>query len=328
MKGCKVCGMPHSSAAHQKALRSVGGYVGGDRSSPPPTSNPPRQDQTIRTKDGTVIYPVPQSIRNMPYQNAGFNDLFNRVGQLASYAGNTLPKEDYMYGPKGKGQYVLGAGEFLTEHDKVFINPQYEIEFLTRPSSMDTREYHMKRLAPVRAGLNRMAAANSRYFDKQFQVLQKPLTEKQFIKTENPDRTLQVNVRGYSDDWTLGYAGKRVPVRPRVYTANSPYVTDFNLNVHGRPEVAYYMENPKIAAYVAQHEFQHTLGHGHPNDIYGSKNTVMGYSGESFALGEKLGPADINYYKDLQKKLGIESSKSQKQNKTSRKPSGGRLPKR
>jgi len=324
--------MPHSSVAHQKALRSVGGYVGGvggvsptrRRGLPPDRLEDPQNNQTRIGGDGMAYYPEPQSLLTMPYQNAGYDDNYNVAGRRAS--------TENIAGWSGY------AKDFLLKHDTVYINPAYELDYLTQPSSMDTRERHMQRLAPVRAGLEQFAEANSAYFDKKFVVLKKPLGRRKLIAAKNPDRTLQLNInetrrRGIAGSYFRGWG----MTEPRYFTPNSPYLDSFTLNTTGQPGAMRYFQDPKYVANTAQHEFGHLLGLQHPpdDDIYTSYNTTMSYSSLTGELGARLGPSDINYYKNLQKKLGMAAPQNYRKmsfdlppRATTRKRSGGRLPKR
>jgi len=354
MKGCKVCGMPHSSAAHQRAIRSVGGYVGGQRdynagvggSKADRIGEPTNQtiflgrgaldDEKNVDADGFYhmgrypVYPEPQSIRGLPLQNAGFDDFYNTRGQAAAI--------------RNLGGIPEDTKKFLRDINTVYINPLYKRDLVESRLPADRLERKAKKYENLDKAVQRFAAANSKYFDKTFEVLPAPKVRRSNVfnnQVANPMKTLQLDIQGYHDPEgrTLG----SVPNRNMVYARKgdsywnilsrgysdyydkkvhmnrgadpdqpaSPYLHTINMNT-GREG-----QRVREQAFVLQHEFGHVLGRPHSDRFRDNDaNTVMSYDSYVRDFGEQLLPSDINLYRAAYKAI------ENKPKKAARKPFG------
>jgi hypothetical protein len=215
--GCKVCGMPHTTSAHQKILRTGGGYTGGSVSSvAPPNRVPDRveefqgRNQTrfvastylerqynpdgspVQSEDNTSVYktrfdrlepvyPEPQNVLNMPRQLAGYTDDFNTAGQPANL--------------EGVRQLAGGALErVMFDKDQLFVIPWYKKDFDNVGNDPDSSEYvsnyrgpksirQMENLKAVGAGVQQFADAAGKYYGKKVTVMKNPYDYKKVPKS-------------------------------------------------------------------------------------------------------------------------------------------------
>jgi len=347
MKGCKVCGMPHSSAAHQKVIRSVGGYVGGQRDydagvggSKADRINEPT-NQTIFLGRGALdneknrdaegyyhagrypVYPEPQSIRSLPPQLAGYTDEYNLRGQVAAL---TNVSED--------GGFTDNLEKFLSDVNTVYINPLYKTDLYQSRLPADRLERKAENLRSLDEGIEKFAAANSKYFDKQFVVLPKPKSEQSNVfndQVANPMKTLQLDIQGFYDPKRRALASVNMKgmvnarkgdtrydvarrgfsnyynqkvMRNRGVDADqpvAPYTQQINMNF-GNKYTQY--QTADDHAFVLQHEFGHNLGREHSTGYrYDDANTVMSYDSNARYYGAKLLPSDINLYRAAYKAI-------------------------
>jgi len=322
MKGCKVCGMPHSSAAHQKAIRSVGGYVGGVAGSTRGRGLPPDREEEIQGRNQTQlikhwnrddkfpIYPEPQSIRDMPAQIAGYHDDYNVQGQVASTENMRWYETDF-------------TDKFLNKTKTVYVNPRYKEEYDNVGNDPDSAEYvsnyrgpmpihRMEKLAHLGRGIKEFSSAIGKYFDKNVVLLPHPNA---FPKSVDPLNSTIVDVAGYSDEpptenaRTAGYVdmwgGYFKPevkkTGKETYKIVGPQRGVFNMNTN-LPDYVYrhYLDQ---GGTTALHEFGHVLSMGHPRGYQnqGARNSIMSYADTSRSHGVKYHPADINAFKEMYK---------------------------
>lgn len=310
MKGCKICGMPHSSAAHQRAIRSVGGYVGGVAGSSS-SRRVNASDQTQFDSSGNPTYPQPQSVRNMPAQLAGYDDDYNVRGQVASTENMYWWEKDF-------------TDKFLNKTKTVYVNPRYKEEYDNVGNDPDSAEYvsnykgpmpihRMRQLAHLGKGIKEFSSAIGKYFDKDVVLLPHPNA---FPKDVDPLNSTIIDVRGYSYEppvqglaRTAGYVslfggdfGRKVKKTGKeTYKIVGPQRGVFNMNTNLPPHVYEYY--PDQAGTTAMHEFGHVLGMQHPEGYKsgGAQNSIMSYAQTSRDHGVKFQPADINTLKEMYK---------------------------
>lgn len=294
---------------------SVGAFFGGDGGRAAPRTKSPAEpfdtpptNQTYWDSGGWPEYPAPQSIRGMPRQLAGYNDDYNRAGQIASTA-NMGGVSEWFGSP------------FLSDVKKVYINQQFA-EPASRigndPDSVKRRTnfkplpaYRVKELQDVGRGTARFSKALSKYFDKDVEILQVP--NQDISNAGNPLTTLQLNIRGYEEGKTARSLGSvsmfgmsrpsGTKTGPETYKITKPYRGTIGINTNVDPRQ--YDQNPERYAGTIMHEFGHVLGVRHPAgyDDGGAKNSRMSYDSTAYRYGELLHPADINMFQDEYKKI-------------------------
>lgn len=320
--GCAVCGMPHRTNAHLKVVNSVGGYVGGTRAT---RSNrvPPDREEQIQARNQTSfsdwgpVYPNPQSIKDMPYQVAGYDDDYSKRGQIASTEGQRYWLNDW-------------TDDFLNKVTKVYINPAYKKDYNNVGNDPDSAEYvsnykgpmpihRMEKLQNLAQGINAFASATSKYFNKDVEVL--PYPDMYPKNAGNHQTTARIDVAGFEEFATddslrnirAGYVSGLWPTfGPKVkktgketYRVVGPQSTQINMNTNMPDRV--YKVYPDSSGKTMLHEFGHSLGINHPKgyDDGGAQNSIMSYSSTSWSHGTRLQPADVNLYKDLYKEYDV-----------------------
>lgn len=299
-------------------IDTVGDWLGGDGGSQqrslirgdkksqqratPRTSADARErlpiNQTRFDKDGYPIYPEPQLIRNMPLQKAGYDDAFNKRGQVAS--------------TQNLGIASGAAEKFIGDIDTVYINPAYMREYIDQPGTADRKETKALAKKGLTDNLPSFADANSKYFGKKFQVLKYPKRTNSNVfegKYSNPMKTLQLDIFTTN---TPEYFSARAPKshfasprgksrgvdREQAYGPHSKWI-QFNEYYN---DFRRYGDNVRA---VLQHEFGHVLGRPHSDRHYTNenpdKNTIMSYdSATRIPYSSQMLPSDINYWKGVQ----------------------------
>lgn len=312
----------------------VGGWLGGRRGSSPSTTGitadarqreiDPRGNQTQLLRDphdGEFYprYPNPQPIRNMPFQNAGYDDAFNVQGKRASTENVT---QRQWHGQQ-KAYIPESMEKFFNDVETVYINPTYMYNYIDPPGTADRKEKKAEDMRGLTNQLPGFAEANSKYFNKKFQVLKAPKrgsrgTENIYEgKYSNPTKTLQLDVASYNNPMSRAIAVAPMSFRnsrtkPRGVdkeTPSGPYSTNIHWNTAATDFRYYNMDVQPIM----QHEFGHTLGRDHSTNYDDwdapDKNTVLSYDGRALeAYSSRLGPSDINYYKEVQATLAKEKA--------------------
>lgn len=252
------------------------------------------------------VYPEPQLISSMPPQLAGASDRWNTKGQVASL-------ENMDTGGWFGGDY--NAEKLLRDIQKVYINPLYKNQYIQKAASADQKERVAGLTKNLDQAVQKVAAANTKYFGKKFEVLPFPKNEvsnKFNGKYSNPMKTLQVNIEGdYAPLAKAWGTGNMLPMR---YTKKSdanfrrrgkmtdpdqavgPYTKDMWMNT------AYDHKGSERIASVVQHEFLHTQGLDHPRGYtQDAANSILSYVSDDH--GAKLLASDINYYQMVQRNL-------------------------
>lgn len=304
--------MPHSTGAHQKMLRNAG--IAPNRAGPDPWKN--TSSQTKYDYWGNPVYPEPQSIRGLPPQLAGYTDDFNVAGKVAGTEAQNFRATEALY-------------DFLNKVDTIVIDPQYKTKYDNVGNDPDSAEhvsnyrgsvpiYRMQKLQGLAKGLEDFAGAASKYWDKKVEILRHPGAKSNRVTTyRNKENSLKLRVEGFEDvgvgpgTWA-GYVtpGGRLskPAADKTGKKNQNTTDSYGgvININTNLNTAYSSSKESYAGHF-QHEFGHVLGVGHPEGYAtgGEKNSVMSYARES-SQGHKLGPADINLYRDLYKKADVQ----------------------
>lgn len=301
---------------------AVGGFFGGNRGSsnqgkkrpsygvPPDTQNEINaQTQTTFYGRGYAYYPSPQSIREMPPQLAGYDDDYNKKGQIASTA----------------NMYDVGylGNKFLSDIQKVYINPAFAEPASRIGNDPDSKKrrtnfkplpaYRVKGLQEVGKSMRRFADATAKYFDKDVEILQVP--NQYPADAGNYLTTLQLNIHGYEQGryprsagyvsmWDSWFPPSTKKTGPETRKLVGPYTANMNINTN-IPKDRYPTYDVKQRAGTMTHEFMHNLGMGHPKgyDDGGAQNSKLSYDSTAYMHGEKLHPADINTFKEAYTKI-------------------------
>jgi len=304
----------------QDDVKNSGAWLGGSRGSLPDRQVP---NQTTFSGEGYLdwrqnpegsrenrwpVYPEPQDIRNMPRQIAGHTDAYNQRGQVAS----TKNMERFWTGQDN-------ADVFLHDIDRVYINPLYKLNYMKSAETADRKEYRARQTSNWERGLRKFANYNSKYFNKEFVVLDQPKTDASNTfngKYSNPVKTLQLDITGSYNDRTRAIGS----VRPRNLSypkkgrgvdkdqAVGPYQHGIwvNTSYNYSPTKPGRWSDETEVAHTAQHEFSHVLGYGHSSDYdWEDANTVTSYNQKVWFGEGKLLPSDINAYQDIYKQRDI-----------------------
>ena len=296
-------------------IDAAGAWLGGNRgtiqSTGAGTAQRPNTQAANQTTFGglfgrTPQYPQPQSIRKMPLQNAGYDDQFNKRGQVAST--RNLPE----YSEPG---YEKTSEVFIRDINTVYVNPAYMSQYIDPPATADRKEAKAKKFENLTNQLPSFADANSKYFDKNFEVLPYPKKGNPKVyggKTVDPKTTMQVNIRtGKHPDptaWAWAWVDpltKNVPGKSIKFQEETPRQKDIVFS-----QESDFQKHSKYVQSVLQHEFQHVLGKEHSTrhdtKRKQDKNTVTSYAKETrLPNSSQLPPADINFWKQVQNTVDV-----------------------
>ncbi len=264
--------------------------------------------------------PEPRSIKNMPFQNAGYTDypvnLKNDGFWDDDYEkfDNTQPKINTAGKPaSGMIPGDIGSVQDFLNTKSVFVNPLYKDPYdkigndpdskdRSRGPSLGIPDQLRTNLQKIGEGARIWAEATSKYFNKPVVVGKSPVFD------QGAPLTTRVNIQGeYSKRMAAGWVymniGSRTP-RPRkvlkapggenrVTKAGALQKTmTLNTNLG-------WFHDPIQSASTIQHEFGHTMGLDHPHEYPRgtTKNSELSYYDRSD--GAKMGPSTINHYKNI-----------------------------
>lgn len=264
-------------------------------------------------------FPVPQSIKNLPLQNAGYTDYARSDDMLwapGSVDQNVGGRRINVAGKTATGVVIekpWWAQDFFNSK-KVYVNPVYKDKYDkigNDPDSSDRSlkpqivgEEKMDTLRAMGLGINEWAKATSKYFDKPVAVNKSPvpykhgapLTQRVDILGEDSRELWAGQVSNlYGSETLQPQKVLKSPGGENRVTKAGPNIKTMTLNTILSPQAGYY---PLSWEYVTQHEFGHTMGIAHPHNY--SKGTTlnseMSYD-QRRRFGSTILPATINAYK-------------------------------
>jgi hypothetical protein len=315
--------MPHPTAAHKKILVTGGGYTGGVRPStvsPPPDGSripdriDPPKNQTTFAPWGEPIYPEPQSIVSMPYQNAGYSDDFNTRAQRANLEGVNI------YDTKK-------VEDLIFNKDQIYVVPSYMKDFDDVGNDPDSEEYvsnyrgpkslrQMENVRFVARGVRDFADSLGKYFDKEVIVMNNPYDYKK-VPASTRAQIVFVGGSTYYSGENPPFTGSYSPIwggrptqfervarfkedRSEVQKVTQASSEEFTLNTNLNPKFDYLRWNyPRYWGNVALHEYGHALNFDHPTGYRnrGQQNSIMSYSRTRDQA--RFEPVDINAIKSI-----------------------------
>ena len=294
---------------------TVGAWFGGNRGTVQSTGSGTVQrvdaqsfNQT-RFVNGKPQYPEPQSLRNMPFQNAGYDDKFNKRGQRAS---TQNIQENIVPG------YERSAEVFVRDIGTVYVNPAYMSEYIDPPGTADRKEAKAKKFEGLTKQLSSFAEANSKYFDKNFEVLPYPKRGNPTMygkKQVDPQKTLQLNIqtgRKPENPNAVAWASTHplsmpVPGKGIKFQQESPRQKDIVFSVE-------HNDFSRLSPYTPstlQHEFHHSVGLEHSKNYNAphkeqDKNTITSYAKETeLENSSQMLPSDVNFWKQVQNTVDV-----------------------
>jgi len=293
---------------------AVGAWLGGNRGTVQSTGSGTVQrvdaqpfNQT-RFVNGKPQYPEPQSLRNMPFQNAGYDDKFNKRGQKAS---TQNIQENIVPG------YERSSEVFVRDIGTIYVNPAYMSEYIDPPGTADRKEAKAKKFEGLTKQLLSFAEANSKYFDKTFEVLPYPKRGNPAVysnKQIDPQKTLQLNIqtgRNPENSNSAAWASTHplsmpIPGKGIKFQQESPRQKDIVFNSKNDFSVPTpYRET------ILQHEFHHSVGLEHSKNYNArgkeqDKNTITSYADEvALKNSSQMLPSDVNFWKEVQNTVDV-----------------------
>ena len=275
------------------------------------------------------VFPQPQPIQRMPVQLAGYTDYARKDEDLyrrSSMGQNVGGRRVNTAGNPAVGVRVddIRSAQDFYNTRSVFVNPKFKDPYDKIGNDPDSKdrsrsplivdETKLDTLRAMSRGVMKWADATSKYFDKPFVVGKSPVA----TGTKDAPLTTRVNVygesggykfAGYVDNggsWTPGIRGDRkvlkAPGGENRVTPAKALRKVMTLNTDLDPSSGY--DSYKWAN-VAQHEFGHTMGIGHPHERKDGTtlNSEMSYDAPDFDA--TILPATINAYKRvMDMKLG------------------------